>query len=321
MQQLNRNLPRQTRASIACLQCRQRHLKCDAATPICHRCHNIGSQCTYPTSRRGGRPRPSSPHIPANSTHTQMASQTAASTLAGSECTGTVTEEHRHALNSTASPRGDSNAGGIDSRVILPPCGFYTEPLLELYYDNFHGSHPCVLPIRFLNEGSTRGAPGMSLLIAVMRFIGSLYSPTIPSSLLDDEVKLALAQSQPWTTSYEIQAITLYSIATFWYDDLQRSKELLDLAATKALAVGMNLKQYATEHSGGDAVIAESLRRTWWQIYVTDLHITATRHEIDLRISRRNTIMTVDLPCEECEYMLGVRYPSTIPYSQMLTLF
>jgi hypothetical protein len=149
----------------------------------------------------------------------------------------------------------------------------------------------------------------MRLLIAVMRFIGSLYSPTIPSTPLDDEVRFALTQSQPWISGYEIQALTLYSIATFWSDDPQRAKELLDVAATKALAVGMNLQQYAIENSRGDALLAESFRRTWWQIYVADLHITATNHEINPRISLRDTIMTVDLPCEESEYMSGVRQP------------
>jgi hypothetical protein len=147
----------------------------------------------------------------------------------------------------------------------------------------------------------------MGLLIAVMKFIGSLYSPTVPSSPLEDEVRLALTQWQPWTSGYEIQALTLYSIATFWCDDLPRSRELLDLAATKALAIGMNLQQYATDNSGDDAVLAESLRRTWWQIYIADLHFTATNHETDLRISQRYIIATVDLPCEELEYMLGVR--------------
>lgn len=308
MQQPNRDLPRQSRASIACLQCRQRHLKCDAATPICHRCHDIGSQCTYLKSRRGGRIRQSALQVRAESTPASLASQTVSGTLAvDSELDATVIEEQRRTSNSTDSVRGDSNAGSIDNTVKIPLCRFYTEPLLELYYDNFHGSHPCVLPSRYLNERSTDGTPGMRLLIAVMRFIGSLYSPTVPSSILDDEVKVALTQSQPWTSGYEIQAITLYSIATFWCDDFQRSKKLLDLAATKALAIGMNLKEYATENSGGDAVLAESLRRTWWQIYITDLHIAATNHEINLRVSRRNTIVTVDLPCEECEYMSGVR--------------
>jgi hypothetical protein len=147
----------------------------------------------------------------------------------------------------------------------------------------------------------------MNLLITVMRFIGSLYSSALPSSPLENQVRLALIQSQPWTSGYEIQALTLYSIASYWCDDGPRSRELLDLAATKALNIGMNLKQYAAENSGGDAVLAESWRRTWWQIYITDLHITASDHETNLCISQQNAVITVDLPCEEYEYSSGVR--------------
>jgi hypothetical protein len=139
-----------------------------------------------------------------------------------------------------------------------------------------------------------------------MRFIGSLYSPIIPSGPLNDEVKRAIAQPQPWTSGYEVQALTLYSIAAFWCDEGLLAEEMLDMAANKALAIGMNLKHYATENSGGDIVLAESWRRTWWQIYITDMHITATSPETNLRVSQRHVIATVDLPCEEDEYSSGV---------------
>jgi hypothetical protein len=39
--------------SVACTSCRERHLKCDAASPICLRCKDEGRECIYIKSRRG----------------------------------------------------------------------------------------------------------------------------------------------------------------------------------------------------------------------------------------------------------------------------
>ena len=38
---------------LACLLCRQKHLKCDGATPVCGRCASAGASCQYTPSRRG----------------------------------------------------------------------------------------------------------------------------------------------------------------------------------------------------------------------------------------------------------------------------
>jgi hypothetical protein len=191
--------------------------------------------------------------------------------------------------------------------VVAPP--LFTDPLLELYYEHFHNSHPCVLPYAFLRHKLVDAAPGRNLLISVMRFIGSLYAPTTPSKDLDNDVKLAIAQPQPWTHPFEIQGLALYATATYWWSDRPRSKQLLDQAATKAITIGMNLKQYAAENSGGDHVLAESWRRTWWQVYITDIRINA---ETNLRTSQQSSVMTVDLPCEENEYCSGVCRPSRV---------
>jgi hypothetical protein len=148
--------------------------------------------------------------------------------------------------------------------------------------------------------------PGVKLLVQVMRFIGSLYSPKTWSGPLEDLVKAELALQQPYTTGFEVQALILYSIALYWCNDTQKSRELLDLATTKAFSLGMNRKEFATDHSGGDPVLAESWRRTWWQLYLTDAHIASSTHATRFGTSQRDVAATVDLPCEESEYCSGV---------------
>ncbi|KAG7697080.1 hypothetical protein KL915_002343 [Ogataea haglerorum] len=40
--------------SRACLECRQRHLKCDGIEPVCTRCKKLGKECFFVKSNRGG---------------------------------------------------------------------------------------------------------------------------------------------------------------------------------------------------------------------------------------------------------------------------
>lgn len=40
---------------LACTECRNRHMKCDAKTPVCSRCKSESRQCQYIQSRRGYR--------------------------------------------------------------------------------------------------------------------------------------------------------------------------------------------------------------------------------------------------------------------------
>ena len=40
-------------APLACDACRRKHLKCDAAAPVCGRCSTNALSCTYTASRRG----------------------------------------------------------------------------------------------------------------------------------------------------------------------------------------------------------------------------------------------------------------------------
>ena len=41
---------------LACVICRERHLKCDGGTPSCSRCIDSKQKCYYVQSRRGHRP-------------------------------------------------------------------------------------------------------------------------------------------------------------------------------------------------------------------------------------------------------------------------
>lgn len=294
------------RVSLACVQCRSRHLRCDAVTPVCSRCVREGSECTYLKSRRGGRARAkrhgatTAPEL----TPTQSTSNTVPRTLPEPESLPSLTPGHSGSSSTSA-----SNLGADDYLGRFPESNsgpLIRAPLLELYYTYFHPAQPCALPLRFLRQKESEDPPGIKLLVNVLQFIGSLYAPKVQSGPLEDLVKASLAKPRPTANGFEVQALVLYSIAVYWCDEIDRARDLLDEAIRKATGIGMNFRAFATRHSGGDPVLSESWRRTWWQLYSTDAHIASSSHVPHFGTSQRLIPCTVELPCEEDEYYSGV---------------
>lgn len=298
--------PVAVRVSLACVQCRSRHLRCDAITPICTRCVREKSECTYLKSRRGGRARAKRDvaATASDSTLVHTTSKAIPRTLPERETLPSLTPDHSGCSSTSASNLGaDEYLGWFPESEFGP---LTRAPLLELYYTYFHPAQPCALPLRFLRQKASEDPPGIRLLVNVLQFIGSLYAPEVQSRHLEDLVKASLEESRLNANGFEIQAIVLYSIAVYWCDEIDRARDLLDEAIRKATGIGMNLRAFATEHSGGDPVLAESWRRTWWQLYSTDAHIASSNHVAHFGTSQRLIPCTVELPCEEDEYCSGV---------------
>ncbi|KAJ6091560.1 hypothetical protein N7467_003529 [Penicillium canescens] len=104
-------------------------------------------------------------------------------------------------------------------------------------------------------------------------------------------------------TAFDVQAVLLYSIVVYWCNEPDRGVELLDEAIRMAVSIGMNRKESSQTYGHGDSFLEESLRRTWWVIYITDAHIAGSTHTYPFRTSSID--ITTDLPCEEDEYESG----------------
>ncbi|OAA72020.1 C6 zinc finger domain protein [Akanthomyces lecanii RCEF 1005] len=59
-------------------------------------------------------------------------------------------------------------------------------------------------------------------------------------------------------------------------------------------------REFATAHSGQDAVVAECWRRTWWMVYVFDAFYAGTLGKVQFSVAHIDA--TADLPCEEVQY-------------------
>jgi Fungal Zn(2)-Cys(6) binuclear cluster domain/Fungal specific transcription factor domain len=326
-------------AALACTECRRRHLKCDAKTPVCSRCHEVGFRCSYLKSKRGGKRKSSSRtcdigESSASPTAVQQQQQPspqgqwmdtspaaaliylnqsrpAANLLPGdiaavdvpvatsiSQATGNndvITSSSPQSLRSLQEQRVTQDSDG----VLRGPA---EETLVELYYENFHRSHPILFPKKVYDGG--RRYP--SYLNAVVQYIGSHYS-VISVAHLRELAATELAQTANGENSPQVvQARLLYAIALHGNGEIEEARTLLHEAIDMALAVGMNKKEFANFFSRqGNELEAESMRRTWWELYVFDGYLTALdpRGPSSLRLSLVHC--DVEMPCEESIYAEG----------------
>lgn len=264
------------RSSAACAACRYKHHRCDGRRPACTRCVANSKECIYLPSRRRGNPNPRHPRFSSPEIVNEDPAQFSLETI------------------------GDgSDNGGIVGNECPSPL------LLNLYYDFFHAAHPCVLPRTYLDLLLTRDA--LRPLLRVICYIGSLFSLSVSSEERRQDVQEALAGIRARVrpiTGFDVQAVLLYSIAIYWSNEPEHGTALLDEAIGMAVELGMNRKDFATQHGDGNPVLEESWRRTWWLFYITDAHIAGSTHVFPFRTG--NIDKTVDLPCEEHEYESGV---------------
>lgn len=311
-----------TRSSLACLPCRSRHLKCDGARPHCSRCIEATKQCQYAQSRRGGLdraalaerrkrleaagrnqgesadssspPQPSWTHQPREPTPPRPSGHVGAD-LTNSYCLLSETSSS----GSLAAPRVD-----IDSDIA-------GDPLIASYYKSFHKFHPLVLPQKHLTR--VHQDPGIQLnlrpLIAILRFIGHIYSSQEWSDPLRDHVETCFAEVLP-ADPIMVQCRVLYSIALFWSSYKDEAKRQMDAAVQLGLGLRMFRQDFAAEHGAQDAVLTESWRRTWWMLYIVDAFYAGTLGTMNF--TTLDVDATVDLPCEELDYEQGVSSPPPI---------
>lgn len=297
---------RSGRVSLACVLCRSHHIKCDARMPSCTRCTTEEKLCVYPKSRRG-RPRRQPAPSPAQEN--------------GPEPIRTIDirpsfPSTEASSNNSSTEDGQSDAGTRVSDYSDGLSVSISEQLFSLYYSFFHAAHPCVLPQHAMRKYLVIDSEAVQLLYSVMQYIGSLFAPSVqsePLKLKVDHALNTLRSSKLPITSFDVQAVLLFSIATYWCDGQEIAKELMDEAIRMALRLGMNRRGYAVEHGRRDVVLEESWRRTWWQIYITDAHIAGGTHTFPFRTSYLE--MDVGLPCEEDNYELGVSFTPGCSYS------
>ncbi|KAJ0417952.1 hypothetical protein BJY00DRAFT_288693 [Aspergillus carlsbadensis] len=307
-----------TRSSLACLPCRSRHLKCDGKRPCCSRCAEAAQECSYTRSRRGGLDRAALAE--------RRKRLAGAASGNGSETAVAVAEDWAYngvsaapadlGLSADFVDTGFGGGGLLDginiddssrspASVHIHMASIEHDALIDSYYKNFHRFHPFVLPRRHMTRHYQDPSRQLSLqpLIAAMRLIGHIYARREWSTELKDHIETCCAQASP-VDPVIIQARLLHSIALFWYDQKNQARIGCDSAIQLSFNLQLSREEFAVQYGGGDPVLAESWRRTWWMLYIVDAYYAGTLGTMEMRAV--DVDATVKLPCEEDEYESGV---------------
>ncbi|KAL3494533.1 hypothetical protein BJX62DRAFT_223098 [Aspergillus germanicus] len=298
-------------SSVACVPCRRRHLKCDALMPVCTRCQTADTECHYVRSRRGRRDQSrrvsSRPDEEGSTVSADAFSDWLNATAFTPDLNILTTQDLFQPLNLQTYQNFPLPTDTLDTfETPLTSPATAHEPMIQLYYQNFHPSHPFTVPRRALSSPTAHLIP--AYLISVMRYIGAHYYP-------DPSLKQALRQpaysflSDPTLRDgFTVQALLLLAIVDHSSCQEQSAHRLLQMAVNLALDIGLHHAGFALEHSYGHPVLEESWRRTYWELYIVDGLLAAMREQSPFRLYRQRA--SVLLPCAEKMYSLNNVIPS-----------
>jgi hypothetical protein len=316
-----------TRSSLACLQCRSKHIKCDGKQPHCSKCIALGKQCQYTASRRGGLDRATLSErrkrlARGNEARADHATQLSSKT---SEGVGFTNSRAQSVITLDSVDWGFSRdfSDQTPSLITVDNSQASTEnlaedPLINSYYSNFHHLHPFAPPLRHfirLCQIPQEGSLHFKSLAAVMRLIGNLYTTHEWSLPLQTEAETRISQLHS-SNPVQVQCRLLYSIALFWNNFRAEADREMEAAKDMALTLGMHTRKFAAVNGFGDEVLMESWRRTWWMMYTVDAYYAGTLGTLNLKVFHIEA--SVDLPCEESEYESGVSYSFTGSFSRLI---
>ncbi|KAI1334413.1 hypothetical protein F5Y15DRAFT_292654 [Xylariaceae sp. FL0016] len=274
------------RVSLACTQCRGKHVKCDATLPACNRCRLEGKTCFYAKSRRGIRDAKKRSLI----SDKPPVSPSRSFPISKSPVAHTSSQLPYHL------PEGWTSMKRLESPTGVP------ESSLDLFFNYFHPAHPCLPPRKFfLNLVDAEPEPHRFLL-SVIDFCGSLYTRHVYSEeYRESAYSTACAPLLPFTTQ-SVQGLLLLGIVAFGELNFDHHAGLVNRAIGMALELGMQHKSFSDRTLS--PILAESFRRTWWLLMFQDAfrmeNLATPSHSI------AGMECDVDLPCEEWEYESGI---------------
>ncbi|RJE24377.1 transcription factor [Aspergillus sclerotialis] len=301
---------------LACLFCRARHLKCDGQTPVCGRCAASGTECQYTPSRRGykgpskkRRANPTSPElmptelpsaepnvdIPGLPTDWGLPTNLGYSSVGPLPSTSS-TSSNLNELVSSQSVRLTNGPLTPESSSSIQSDGY----LVDIYYTYFHPAHPILPPLHLLYRSYVP-----PYLDHVIKFIGSHFTPAANSEVYRPTVKSSVMEQDG--TVEKAQALLLLAIVLHSRNERAEAGECLAVAVELTFQLGLNRSDAAITMGGGDPVREESLRRTWWEMFIIEGMLTALGVQ---RVFRCNSVpLEVPLPCEDRIYQNGLPAP------------
>ncbi|KAJ5107388.1 hypothetical protein N7456_004063 [Penicillium angulare] len=250
MESIQQTSPEPT-VTVACLNCRDRHLKYDGNPEGCARCRTSSIFCHYVPSRRGRRGQPNDYLVIDTSCLSNLDDS---ELLTGSPLPLVVPSD--------VSPPYLADAPQVTSSM-----GIH---LINAYYEYFHPAHPILSPLDIWTASSPP-----RFLIKIVEFIGSHYFspgqiPKCPNDLWT--ATGAAAPSLEKAQSYLLLGILLHA-----HKVPDGAKECIGLAIQCSLNIGLHCRDTSDAMEVQDRARAECMRRTMWEIFVIDTLLAAVQ--------------------------------------------
>ncbi|KAK3639590.1 hypothetical protein LTR56_012375 [Elasticomyces elasticus] len=208
-----------------------------------------------------------------------------------------------------STPTPTITATTLETSPAWPPA-VDQEALINTFYSNFYASHPFLVPRRHYT--SQNYPDYLNLTIC---FIGSHYTnhqTLAATSILHDAVATATALAPPDPqTVHRVQALTLYATILHARHESHNAQTVILRAATIALALGMDSPSFAQDNAAGNPLVEESLRRTWWELYIIDLYIAALHRQptCGIKGARKSSVKDYHLPNSQLFFEAGLGDP------------
>jgi hypothetical protein len=295
------------RVVLACVQCRSRHVKCDAAQPSCSRCQRDGKECTYHKSRRGGldkaalarrRMRLLEEEQARSGDSTRQNTSPEASNIIGEM--EFISIQHTHEPDMSSSHIVEPQLSAANSIAFH----ISNDRLLDMFYEGFWHGFPFPLPKHYLSQRQLQENHGLENLLPVMHWIGSIYAPWASSEPYYEIAHQMLESTALPRNPWSVQALMLAAIAEQHSDLRAQSRKSLDQAIALAVDLRMNTKEFAQIHGESQVILEESWRRTYYFLVLLDRHFAVVANTPIHALQDIPNL--VDLPCDDEVYELGV---------------
>ncbi|OBT75296.1 hypothetical protein VF21_05624 [Pseudogymnoascus sp. 05NY08] len=176
-----------------------------------------------------------------------------------------------------------------------------TTDYLPAYYHYIHPAHPFLPPFStLLTLLSLRPLPH---LLAAITYITSFHIQPSHTPLLLAEAVHQISSPLCPHDGYAVQANLLIAIGLDGSGELKRALAFFSQAVDVALEIGMQHEWFAERNGGGNSVMEESWRRTWWECVVLDGMVAGVHQASSVRLDGVGE--GVGLPCEEGNYISG----------------
>ncbi|KAI1811836.1 hypothetical protein GGS20DRAFT_588123 [Poronia punctata] len=276
------------RVSLACVQCRSKHMRCDATQPTCGRCLLEKKPCYYAKSRRGIRD-PLKRSL--MSAYLPVPPPQRISPGADGSPLVLPLNDRKDLSNGWTRPHTPVNTA--------PPPAY----LLDAFFEHFYHGQPLVPPkAHFLNYVAL-DPTAYSFLLSVIDFCGALCVKDARLHSLREVAYSTACGTLPFTVQ-SVQALHILSVLAFGETRFTHCLGFANRTWTMAIELGMHRKSFAD--GAPDPVLAESYRRTWWHVKFQNLTEHVMNGDSTAKCKSIQEEADVDIPCsEEWEYESG----------------